>query len=226
MVLAAVKENGEALEYASNELKKDKEVVLAAVKKHGWALDYASKELQNDRDVVLAAVKENGYALRHASEELKNDEKVVLVAVRKDRDALKYASDELKNRITFENGKPIIKKKNIKNIKILEQANKILESDDKLSQQATNKNLISSVHLSLMFDPVTLRVRDSTNNRQLFHETSYFYDKDQVKHFNKKSPMSRRPIESVLENKQKKKEIMAFARKVIASRKQKKTSKK
>ena len=38
----------------------DKEVVLAAVQQNGYALQYASKELQNDREVVLAAVKQGG----------------------------------------------------------------------------------------------------------------------------------------------------------------------
>jgi hypothetical protein len=60
-------------EYISEELKKDKEVVLAAVKQDGYALQYASEELKKDKEVVLAAVKQNGYALKYASEELKKD---------------------------------------------------------------------------------------------------------------------------------------------------------
>jgi histidinol phosphatase-like PHP family hydrolase len=51
----------------------DKEVVLAAVKQNGLALEYASKELQNDREVVLAAVKQDGRALEYASDELKSE---------------------------------------------------------------------------------------------------------------------------------------------------------
>ena len=43
-VLAAVQENGGALEYASDELKNDREIVLAAVQQKGWALQYASDE--------------------------------------------------------------------------------------------------------------------------------------------------------------------------------------
>ena len=44
--LAAVKENGSALEYASEELRADREVVLAAVQQNGWAHQYASEELR------------------------------------------------------------------------------------------------------------------------------------------------------------------------------------
>ena len=42
------------------ELRAVKEVVLAAVTEDGWALQFASVELRADKDVVLAAVRRNG----------------------------------------------------------------------------------------------------------------------------------------------------------------------
>ena len=42
-----------------------------AVQQDGDALEYASPELRADREVVLAAVDQNGDALRHASPELR-----------------------------------------------------------------------------------------------------------------------------------------------------------
>ena len=65
-------------------------------KRTGFVLQYASEELRGDLDMVLAAVKSNGYALTHASEELKNNKDVALEAVRKDGQALEYASEELR----------------------------------------------------------------------------------------------------------------------------------
>jgi hypothetical protein len=53
VVLAAVQQNGEALEHASPELRADREVVLAAVQQNGEALEHASPELRADREVVL-----------------------------------------------------------------------------------------------------------------------------------------------------------------------------
>ena len=101
ILLVAVTKNGLALEYASKELKNDREIVLAAVKQDCWgppfALQYASDELKNDREIVLAAVNQNGLALKYASNELKNDREIVLVSVTKDGWALAYASNELKN---------------------------------------------------------------------------------------------------------------------------------
>ena len=54
-LLAAVKENGMALEYASPELQADRDVVLAAVgvQQNGRALKY--RAVQADREVVMAA---------------------------------------------------------------------------------------------------------------------------------------------------------------------------
>ena len=51
----------------------DREVVLAAVAQHGNALEYAAAELTGDREVVLAAVAQNSLALMHAAAELKGD---------------------------------------------------------------------------------------------------------------------------------------------------------
>jgi hypothetical protein len=48
---------------------------------HGQALEFASDELKNDRKIVLASVKRNGYALIFASDELKNDREIVLATV-------------------------------------------------------------------------------------------------------------------------------------------------
>lgn len=43
------------LQYASEELQSDREVVLAAVSQNGQALKYVSKELESDKEVVMAA---------------------------------------------------------------------------------------------------------------------------------------------------------------------------
>ena len=74
--MLAVTQRGFLLEYASEKLKNNKDVVMAVVKKNGRALKYASEELKNDRDVVMVAVAENSNALNYASENLKDDKMV------------------------------------------------------------------------------------------------------------------------------------------------------
>ena len=49
--------NGSLLERASDELKKDRNIVLVAVQHDGCGLEFASGELKNDFSVVLAAVR-------------------------------------------------------------------------------------------------------------------------------------------------------------------------
>ena len=96
VLLAAVMQNGNALEFASRDLKSDKEVVLTAVMQYGLALDFASDDLKADNKVILAAVMQEGRALKYASKELKADKEVVLTAVMQYGLALKFASDDLK----------------------------------------------------------------------------------------------------------------------------------
>jgi hypothetical protein len=96
VVLKAVNQRGNALQFASKELQTDREVVLAAVSKTGWALRFASKELHANKEVVLAAVNQCGVALYYASEELQADKEVVLAAVKQHCDALYFASEDLK----------------------------------------------------------------------------------------------------------------------------------
>jgi len=96
--LAAVKDDGWALEHVSDELRADKEVVMAAVQKQdmGSMLMYASEELKADKELVMAAVKSDGGALLYASDELKADKELVMEAVKSGDDVLMHASDELR----------------------------------------------------------------------------------------------------------------------------------
>ena len=95
-LLAAVNQDGGALEFASDELRADAAIVLAAVNQDGCALGYASSELCNDAGIVLAAVNQAGSALKYASPELRADAAIVLAAVNQDGRALGSASSELR----------------------------------------------------------------------------------------------------------------------------------
>jgi hypothetical protein len=95
-ILAAVKENGRALQFADSSLKKDKEIVLAAVKKFGGSLEFADGSLKKDKIIVLAAVKANGWALKFADISFKKDKNIVLAAVKVYGRALEFADISLK----------------------------------------------------------------------------------------------------------------------------------
>ena len=82
-------------EDADPSLKKDRDYVLAAVKDDGRALQFADPSLMKDRELVLVAIKENGLALKYADESLKKDKEFVLAAVAKDFCALMFADESL-----------------------------------------------------------------------------------------------------------------------------------
>lgn len=99
IVKVAVQQNGKALEFASNELKNDREIVKLAVQKNREALEFASDELKNDREIVKVAVQQSGEALKFASDKLKNDQEIVKLAIQKEAGAFYYASNRLKNNL-------------------------------------------------------------------------------------------------------------------------------
>ena len=66
--------------FASEDLKRDRDIVMTAVKKHVWEIFHVSIGLQGDNDIVPESVRLNGQALKLASLELWGDCDVVLEA--------------------------------------------------------------------------------------------------------------------------------------------------
>ncbi|CAE8592460.1 unnamed protein product, partial [Polarella glacialis] len=64
---------GMQLAVAPASLQANREVVMAAVRQNGRALEYAAEEMRAAKDIVLEAVRESGLALAHASRELQAD---------------------------------------------------------------------------------------------------------------------------------------------------------
>lgn len=95
-----------SLQYASDELKDDKEVVLAAVSssiasfggnndgQYNGSLSHASDNLKNDEAVVLAAISQSEKALDHASELLKVDKDFLCTASKVNWKVLKVVGSE------------------------------------------------------------------------------------------------------------------------------------
>jgi hypothetical protein len=95
-VMAAVTQNGLALEHASEEMKANEAIVTAAVQQNGKAFAVAPEEMKNNLPIVMAAVTQNGLAQEHASEEMKNNEQIVMAAVRQTGMGLQFANEEMK----------------------------------------------------------------------------------------------------------------------------------
>ena len=87
VILLAVKSNGLAL--AGSDYTDDKEVVIAAVKNHGYALEFASPSLKQDKEVVMAALRNDGSAIQFAGQ-LRFDHEVIKASFKNNRYALFY----------------------------------------------------------------------------------------------------------------------------------------
>merc|ERR1712224_46450 len=94
-----VQQDGCALQFASEEMKKNEQIVLAAVQQNGFALEFASEGMKKNEQIVLAAVQQNGFALQFASEEMKKNKNIVLAAVQQDERALAYAPSRIQAEI-------------------------------------------------------------------------------------------------------------------------------
>ncbi len=80
--MAAVRQRGDSLQYASEDMQDNEKVVLAALQKAGHSLQYSSKGMRNNEEVVLAAMQQNDNGFQYASKDM-NNEMVVLAAVQK-----------------------------------------------------------------------------------------------------------------------------------------------
>lgn len=100
MVIAAVMKNGRVLEFAKN-FQGDKVIVTEAIKQDGFALDFASDELKEDTEVVDLAYKQNHRSFRSSSPKLKADEKYMEPKVREFPELIEFASDVLKDKKEF-----------------------------------------------------------------------------------------------------------------------------
>ncbi len=103
-VLALVRKDPNALFYASEKLRADKEIVLSALKESDQPsrlLEIVSEELRNDKEVVLAAIRVASLSniipiFFLASFDLRNDKEVVLASIEKSPYVFKHTSEELR----------------------------------------------------------------------------------------------------------------------------------
>ena len=75
----------------------DKETAMLLVSVSGVNLQFCTDELRDNFDVVLEAVSNYGLSLRLASERLQNDSTIVFTACKNDSRAKEFAGDRISN---------------------------------------------------------------------------------------------------------------------------------
>ena len=113
VVLAAVQQNGLALEFALFSPRKSRDVLLAAVQNNGLALQFAQEKMKNDEEVAIRALSHvlsseswHECALPHVGDKLRGNKEVILTAARHNRDrvqeVLRWAEPELQEEVLRE----------------------------------------------------------------------------------------------------------------------------
>eukprot|EP00759_Apiculatamorpha_spiralis_P029870 PhF_6_TR31821/c0_g1_i1/m.47017 len=117
LVVNAVKQNGLALVYASDRLKRAPSLVTVAVEQNAYALRHAADECCFVSSVILSAfnqslcvqdeafmtecVQRNGLLLEHVALGLKSRENIVAAAVKQNGMALAYAGNDMKANVSI-----------------------------------------------------------------------------------------------------------------------------
>ncbi|CAE7935443.1 unnamed protein product, partial [Symbiodinium necroappetens] len=97
VVLKALKSDGWALQWASEELRRDKDVIFKALKKEVRSLQFVAEDLLSDRDFCLEAISKNGLAYEFADPEVKADREVARAAVCQDGLALEFVPEQFQS---------------------------------------------------------------------------------------------------------------------------------
>ena len=92
ILLAAVQENGLALEYGSIAGKNDEVVVRSAISNNPQSFVFASDQMKNSRKIVKRAVEKIGLNLQFASEQMRDDHEIVKIAVLQNNYALEFGT--------------------------------------------------------------------------------------------------------------------------------------
>ncbi|GAA0409115.1 hypothetical protein GCM10009133_17070 [Cocleimonas flava] len=113
-VKTQVMKDGLNIQFASDRLKQNKDIVLLAVKQNGRALQYAGDTLKNDTEIALAAIKNTVHSIEFAGKDIKKKKEIALITIKdyppairyfdpsiqNDEDVLKIILDEVKREIT------------------------------------------------------------------------------------------------------------------------------
>lgn len=101
VVLMAVKQDADALKYATEDLRSDTKFVTKAVAVDVKALCHVNKRLLSYKPFVKTALKLNWRSLQFVAKNLKTDTAFVMMAVVQDVAALQHADEKLTNDLEF-----------------------------------------------------------------------------------------------------------------------------
>jgi len=154
--------SGLFLEFASTELRANKEIVEMAISSFGVSIQFASTELRENRELVIKAVSQDGRALQYVPNHFKGDIEIVEIALITHGFAIRYASTELK--VNRELAKKAVSQNGLA-IRFLSNE---LQSDKEITKIAINEN-----PMAVKFASYELQSEDKEIFKIAFHINKY-----------------------------------------------------
>eukprot|EP00928_Gymnodinium_smaydae_P096261 TRINITY_DN8461_c0_g1_i3.p1 TRINITY_DN8461_c0_g1~~TRINITY_DN8461_c0_g1_i3.p1 ORF type:complete len:336 (-),score=51.56 TRINITY_DN8461_c0_g1_i3:268-1203(-) len=143
-LLVVLKTDPFALEFASEDLRADRDVVECAVSEAGMTLQFASPSLQEDRSLVLRAVSTNVHALQFVSPTLRADEGFALQLMEHNVVAL-FHMPEFLARL---GDRAVAEKAMLRNAKCFKMLPEIWRDDEMFAEQAILQDGLALQHAS------------------------------------------------------------------------------
>lgn len=94
-LLKASKRNEDALQYASLELKNDKELVTKLIEGKYYLIDLVGEKLKNDKEFMMPILIKDPFYIRNAGSEIKRDLEIALYIIHVNPDLFRYLNVNL-----------------------------------------------------------------------------------------------------------------------------------
>jgi hypothetical protein len=138
--MEAVNQVINSLEYASVNIKEDRDFILSLIKNHrngSYVLYHVSNEFNNDHEIVLETVKQNGLMLKYAGENIKKDREIVLTAIKENVKASEFIDKDLLD--DYEIVLEIVKRNGL----LLKHAGENMQENLNIVLEATKQNMLA-----------------------------------------------------------------------------------
>lgn len=93
-MLEAIKRNWRLFDYASDSLKRDRDFVLEIIRQSPWLFEFIPQNFRGDRDITLEAIKYDSRLYGYASEALRAEPAFILEAAKLNIEIMKYVSPD------------------------------------------------------------------------------------------------------------------------------------
>jgi hypothetical protein len=169
-IIQRLNKSSKHFKHLKDEFKDDKDIAILAVKKDAYNMEFVSNRLCDDMDIILEGCKKNIVTtIRHSSDNIKNNYDLMVLLSSKNHRVFTLISDRLKNDMTFvkkiiitrkgceclwktnnkySNDKEIAKLTLAKNETLLDYFSDEIKDDEEIVSIACNKNIESFQYVS------------------------------------------------------------------------------